>query len=241
MKKLIVPKAQSFGRVVVAAAALAFAGGAYAETPAPPPPAAPAPGAPSGPDHGAMGHDMKGMGGMGGMGGMMGGGMGGGMDMKGMDHGGGGMDMKGMDHGGGGGGMMRKMACGVSENVEPRLAYLKAELHLTDAQQAAWNAFAEAYRAATQKVAQKCAANSAKMPDHAMHGVLGQLTMMEQHMGDHLETVRALKAAIEPLFTALTDEQKKVADHTMSTLMEVGMPRMMGMGQIGRASCRERV
>jgi len=76
-----------------------------------------------------------------------------------------------------GGGMMQKMLCGVTEHVDGRLAYLKAELKLTDQQQAAWNTFADAFRASTQKTAKVCAANEAAAAgggDHSMHhGVLG--------------------------------------------------------------------
>jgi hypothetical protein len=54
------------------------------------------------------------------------------------------------------------------------------------------------------------------------------LTMMERHMTDHLEVLRALKAAIEPLFATLTEEQKKAADQALSGVMGVGMGGMMG-------------
>ncbi|MGA8170830.1 MAG: Spy/CpxP family protein refolding chaperone [Methylocystis sp.] len=191
------------------AALILSAGVALAQAPQ----VAPAPQG-GGMDHGAMGHDMKGM------------------DMKGMDMKG----MGGMDHGGGGmgGDMMRHMLCGVTEHVEGRLAYLKAELKLTDAQQAAWNSFADAYRATTQKTAKVCAALEAAGPDHSMHkGILGHLTMMEHHMSDHLDSVRGIKAAIEPLFAALTEEQKKTAEHVMAHIMGIGMGGMMGGGGMG--------
>lgn len=154
----------------------------------------------------------------------------------GMDHGAGGMAgmMGGMEHGGGMAGMMRHMLCGVTEHVEGRLAYLKAELKLTDAQQAAWNTFADAYRATTQKTAKVCAEMDAAGPDHSMHkGVLGHLTMMEHHMSAQLDSVRGLKAAIEPLFAALTEEQKKTADHVMTHVMGIGMSMGGGMGMGG--------
>jgi hypothetical protein len=40
--------------------------------------------------------------------------------------------------------------------------------------------------------------------------------------------VRALKSAIEPLFAALTEEQKKAAEQALSSVMGVGMGGMMG-------------
>lgn len=170
-------------------------------------------------DHGAMGHG-------GGMdhGGMMGQGM-----MGGMDHG-----ATGGGAGGHGGMMMGHMMCRTTEHVEGRLAYLKAELKLTDAQTPQWNAFADAVKSSTQKAGQACAS----MHEHGgsessgmsgmSGGVLQHLGMMEKMMGAHLEEIRAIKAAAEPLFAVLTDEQKKIADQTMTGMMGFGM----GMGKM---------
>jgi hypothetical protein len=163
----------------------------------------------------------EGMGGMDHGGGMMGG-MGG--MMGGMGSG------DGMEHGAGGGmmgKMMHKMMCGFADHLDGRLAYLKAELKLTDQQQSAWNSFADAWRAAAQKAKTICAAPE-EAPDQSKSPVLAKLSMMEKHMVNHLEIVRAQKAAIEPLFTALSDEQKKIASETMTSIMKVG--KSMGDG-----------
>lgn len=195
-------------------------------------------------DQGASGHDHSGGGGgmgRGGMGrgmmgqGMMGQGM---MDHGMMDHSG--MDHGGMDHGGAtakGGeveqrgeghdkhGMMMKHLCGAGEHIEGRLAYVKAELKLTDAQAAQWSAFADAYRTTGQKLAQYCASPK----DHKMPGgVLEQLGMMERNMTVHLDAVRAIRSAAEPLFAALSDDQKKTAEEAMAGVMALGMG---GMGK----------
>jgi hypothetical protein len=133
-----------------------------------------------------------------------------------------------------GGGMMNKMVCGFAEHVDGRLAYLKAELKLTDSQTGAWNAFDEAWRAAAQKAKQKCDAADMRA-DHSKPAVLNKLTMMENHMVDHLDVVRAQKGAIESLFTNLSDEQKKTANETLTGIMKVGMSMgdMMGGGMGG--------
>ncbi len=170
-------------------------------------------------DMGGMSHGGGG-GMMGGMGGMMGG-------MGGMSGGSG-----GGSHGGGMGGMMQHMMCGFTEHLEGRLAYLKAELKLTDQQITAWNNFADAWRAAAQKANAKCASTDER-PDNAKPAVLQKLDKMENHMVDHLDIVRAQKAAIEPLFTALSDEQKKIASDTLTSVMKVGMSMMGGMGHGG--------
>jgi hypothetical protein len=52
--------------------------------------------------------------------------------------------------------------------------------------------------------------------------------MMEHHMSDHLDSVRGLKGALEPLFAVLTEDQKKAADQALMTVMDVGMGKMMG-------------
>ena len=147
--------------------------------------------------------------------------MGGGHEMRGMEHPAGGM--------GGMAGMMSHMLCGPTEHLEGKLAYLKAELKLTDQQQAAWNSFADAYRAAMQKTATACAGMGG---DHeAHHGVLGHLSMMEHHMTDHLDEIRAAKAALEPFYATLNEEQKKFLDH--SAMSVLGLMGGMGGGMMG--------
>ncbi len=146
-------------------------------------------------------------------GGMMGGMMGGMGGMGGMDHGG---------SGGGMAGMMQHMMCGFTEHLDGRLAYLKAELKLTAEQTSAWENFADAWRGVAQKANAKCAATDNR-PDNSKPPVLQKLQKMENHMADHLEIVRAQKAAIEPLFTALSEDQKKTASETLTGIMKVGM------------------
>jgi hypothetical protein len=124
---------------------------------------------------------------------------------------GGGMSMghEGMGHEG----MM--MMCRMAEHVEGRLAYLKTELKITEAQMPQWNAFADAFRATGQKMGQHCA--MAKEHGGAMMSadLPERLNMMEQHMTLHLDSLRAIKAAVQPLYSVLSDEQKKTANEIM--------------------------
>jgi hypothetical protein len=148
--------------------------------------AAPAPGMPAGMGAGQM----SGMGMMGQ--GMMGQGMMGAPGMMGQD-GVGGMRM-------------------VGEHVEGRLAFLKAELKITDAQLPQWNAFAEAMR------------DSAKAMQDMQGGMMAmtqggtlpdKLAAREKMLGTRLDALRKLKAAAGPLYGALSADQKKSADETM--------------------------
>jgi hypothetical protein len=197
-------------RQLLARAAVVFlaAGGVtatQAQTTAPTPAPAPATAQPEAADHGSMGQ-----GGMGGIGVT---------DHSAMD------GMSGMSHAGGG--MMKQMMCGFTEHLDARLAYLRTELKITDQQTPQWNAFADAWRTIAQKASAKCAAAEGHQID-GKQSVLGQLSMIETHMVDHLEVLRAQKAALEPLFNVLTDDQKKAANQTLRQLMKVGMP--MGGG-----------
>lgn len=117
-------------------------------------------------------------------------------------------------HGMMGGGMM---ICRMGEHIEGRLAFLKAELKITDSQTPQWNTFADAFRANAQKTAQHCS----MMKEHggAMKPVPlpERLNMMEQHATQHLEGLRAIKGPAQSLYSALNDEQKKIADQMMLT------------------------
>ena len=119
----------------------------------------------------------------------------------------GGMPMMGEEGMGG----MRMMAA-MAGHVEGRLAFLKTELKITDAQLPRWNKFAEAVRDNAKAMADMPGAmtatnQSAKLPD--------KLAMREKMMTLHLEALRKLKAAFDPLYAALSDEQKKTADEIM--------------------------
>jgi hypothetical protein len=71
-------------------------------------------------------------------------------------------------------------------------------------------------------------ARPAEREKAAPHGLLEQLAHMERNMTIHLESVRAVRSAAEPLVATLTPEQKKVFEETMTGLMGFGM----GMGKM---------
>ncbi|MBI1868387.1 MAG: Spy/CpxP family protein refolding chaperone [Methylocystis sp.] len=107
------------------------------------------------------------------------------------------------------------MMCHMGEHVEGRLAYLKTELKITEAQTPQWNAFADAFRAVAKKMAQLCGMMKEHGGSMAPASLPERLNMMEEHMTKGLEAMRALKAAVQPLYAILSDEQKKTADHIM--------------------------
>ena len=110
------------------------------------------------------------------------------------------------------------MMCHMGEHVEGHLAYLKAELKITDAQMPQWNAFADAFRASGQKTMKHCA----MMKEHAEKKtpitLPDRLNMMEQHLTTHLEALRGIKTAAQQLYSVLSDEQKKIADQMIGRM-----------------------
>lgn len=108
------------------------------------------------------------------------------------------------------GGMLGDMRL---KHVEGRLAFLKTERKITTAQETQWTQFADGVRS-TAKNAQLTkppmmpgGMKAATAPERLAH--------YEKTLTARLETVRALKAAIDPLYASLSDEQKKLADELL--------------------------
>jgi hypothetical protein len=98
-------------------------------------------------------------------------------------------------------------------HVEGRLAFLKTELKITDAQLPLWNAVADAIRA-----------NAKGMTEMMSGGMMGagqpttlpdKLAAREKMMTARVEALHRFKAAVEPFYAALSDEQKKTADELL--------------------------
>ena len=114
---------------------------------------------------------------------------------------------------GGGQGMMGPMGMMHGPMLEGRLAYIKAELAITDAQSAAWNGYVSAVKARASSM-------------QGMHGTTMQamqsgtaMARMDAHikaMEAMTEALKALKPATEALYAELTPDQKQKADQLLS-------------------------
>jgi hypothetical protein len=184
-----------------------------------PPAAATAPQAIPGMGQGAQAGGMAGQGGMHGMGmrGMREGGMQQqGMPMMGMQEGGMpnmpmGM-MCGMMRQGGMGGMPMGGMPMMADRTEGRIAFLKTELKITDAQLPLWNAVADVIRANAK--------TGTGMMDNMGQGSLTErLAAREKHLAAQAEALRKYKSTVDPLYAALNDEQKKTADELLMSPM----------------------
>jgi hypothetical protein len=99
------------------------------------------------------------------------------------------------------------------DHVEGRIAYLKAELQITDAQVVPWNAFADVMRAdaATMK-AMRHEMMQGGIPTTTPDRMAVQHKMMSARVGmmDHLE------ASIKTLYASLSADRRKAFDQMMS-------------------------
>ena len=111
---------------------------------------------------------------------------------------------------GGMGGQM--MGGGPAKHIEGRLAFLKTELGITDAQMDVWEDYAEAVRDAAGSMQQM---HDTMMSGDAPTSFPARMERYDQMTSARIETLRTLRDAAVPLYETLDDEQKQVADSIM--------------------------
>ena len=125
------------------------------------------------------------------------------------------MRMMGM----GGTGMMAqmrgRMAGRAIERVEGHIAFLKAEIKITPAQEKAWDDYSAALRANAKQL-NELAAELAKAP--AAASPVDRIAQQEKTLAARLEIARRTKPALAALYATLAEEQKK-------TFGELSSPR----------------
>lgn len=141
-----------------------------------------------------------------------------------------------------GGGMMNMMrnmpmmnmgGMAMIDHVEGRIAFLRTELKITDAQTPVWNAFADALRANAKSLAE-VRASMMGQASAAQQTQVDRLALQEKWLTARLEGIRAIKSALTSLAGALSDEQKKTADELLAPHMGMmGMIAGMQPGQMG--------
>ncbi len=108
------------------------------------------------------------------------------------------------------------MAAGPIDRIEGRIAFLRAELKITEAQTAAWNEFTEAFRAGARR--------HNEMREHMMaapSGTGGMAARIEQHermLNGRLESTRAIRATLGRLQAVLTEDQRRTLDALVTIL-----------------------
>ena len=119
------------------------------------------------------------------------------------------------------------------DRVEGRIAFLKTELKITDAQSAAWNAFADALRANAKSLGE-VRASMAPQAGVPQQGLVDRLALQEKWLAARLEGTRAIKSALINLVGTLSDEQKEAANELLAPHVGMGAMAMMGGMQSGQ-------
>lgn len=102
-----------------------------------------------------------------------------------------------------------------TDRIEGRIAFLHAELRITEAQMPAWSEFANAIRA-----------NAKRMTETQAHGAtpptaLDWLNQHERWLAARLDSVRALKATYTKLHAVLDESQRKTGDQLVAHQMGI--------------------
>ena len=127
-------------------------------------------------------------------------------------------------------GMMGRGTDGMAtiDRIEGRIAFLRAELKITDAQADAWNGFADALRTNARKLAEVRAAMMPKPGDAQPASTLSaRLEQQEQWLAARLDGTKAMKSAFVKLNEALSDDQKKTANDLLAPHMGMEAMAMM--------------
>lgn len=124
------------------------------------------------------------------------------------------MGNRGMGPGMMGNGQGASICSMMTGHMEGRLAYLKTELKITDAQDSLWNAYASAARDNAQAMTTHCAAMTGQ------RGAIGlslpdRIDQREQFMAAQLEAIRTMNKALKPLYAVLNDGPKQIANQLL--------------------------
>lgn len=132
-----------------------------------------------------------------------------------------------------GGSSMAMPGMDMADHVEGRIAFLRAELNISDTQSAGWNHFAQALRTNAKTLGDLRAAMAP--PAAAPQPPLAkQLEQQERWYAARLDGIRALKSAFEHLYGALSPDQQKSADKLMGP--HLGLMPMAAMSMAGMSS-----
>jgi hypothetical protein len=125
-------------------------------------------------------------------------------------------------------GMMRQGGDGTEtiDRVEGRIAFLRAELKITEAQATAWNAFADTLRANAKTLGEL--RSSMMSEQRGTQSLTDRLATQEKWLAARLDGTRAMKTALAGLIGTFSDEQKKSADELLAPHMGM-MQTMSGM------------
>ena len=108
-----------------------------------------------------------------------------------------------------------ELMCRPYEHIDGQLAYIKAELKITPAQEAQWNVFANVFREDKEKQAHNCHRAPEQNRQMMAASLPDSMNLKAQHLTEQLDSLRKLEAAVQLFYDSLSKDQKKVADEIM--------------------------
>jgi hypothetical protein len=115
------------------------------------------------------------------------------------------------------------------DRIEGRLAFIKTELRITDAQASAWNQLADTIRTAAKNHNERMKAAFSR--EEKAKTLPERLDVQEQFVSARLDEIKQIKGSLANLYAVLSDPQKKEADDIV--LPMAGMSGPIG-GPMGR-------
>jgi hypothetical protein len=108
------------------------------------------------------------------------------------------------------------------DRVEGRLAFIKAELKVTEPQTGAWNELAAAIRTAATHHNERMQAVFSGAEDAKT--LPQRIEAQEQFMITRLDEIKQIKGSVNRLYALLSDDQKKEADNIVLPMVGMGGP-----------------
>jgi uncharacterized protein YhaN len=93
----------------------------------------------------------------------------------------------------------------LTDRIEGRVAFLRAELSITDAQTVTWNTFADSLRSARKHLVEARQALTQTTPS-------ARLEQHERHLTERLQALKETRTAYQNLLAVLDDNQKRTAE-----------------------------
>lgn len=97
----------------------------------------------------------------------------------------------------------------MTDRIDGRIAFLRAELKVTEPQTALWNQFAEALRSSRQHLIE---ARQLLAAPQDLSSPTARLEQYERHLTARLEAIRTARTSFAQLYAALDEHQKHVAN-----------------------------
>jgi hypothetical protein len=117
------------------------------------------------------------------------------------------------------------------DRIDGRLAFLKTELKITEAQSAAWDELAGVIRTTSEahNDMMRSMMKDMRSGEFLKAPLPERLQIQQTRLEARLDQVKSVKAAVEKLYAMLDDGQKQAADDIVLPMMGMGMGRGMMM------------